>query len=279
MNGLGNYIKTVTLMGALTVLVMLVGGAIGGSGGMQMAFIFALLMNGGGYWFSDKLAISMTKSRPLPKSENPRLHEMIERLARNAGLPMPRVYLTPSAQPNAFATGRNADHAAIAVTEGLLRLLNTEELEGVLAHELAHIKNRDVLIGSLAAVMAGAIMMLADMAKWAMIFGNSDDEDGGGGLLAIILAPLAAMIIQMSISRSREYLADATGAQIAGNPHGLASALLKLQHGAQIPMQTNAATSHLFIVNPLSGQRLRTLFSTHPPIEERVKRLHSLKVR
>ena len=285
MIGFGNRFKTIVLMSILTVLVILIGGALGGSNGMKMAFLFALLMNGASYWFSDKIALSMAGAQPLTREENPELYAIVERLAHRAGLPMPKLYIIPSPQPNAFATGRNPQHAAVAVTAGILQLLNREELEGVLAHELAHIKNRDVLISTIAAVMAGVITMLADWAQWALMFGGgaNDEEEGPSGLAAlplIILGPIAALLVQMAISRSREYLADSTGAQIAGNSYGLAQALLKLQRGtAMIPMNVNPATSHLFIVNPLTGQRLLSLFSTHPPIEERVKRLYNLNSR
>ncbi len=282
MSGFGNQLKTVVFMSILTVLVILAGQALGGNTGMIMAFVFALLMNGASYWFSDKMVIAMTRSKPLPRENNPELYDMVEKLARNAGLPMPRLYLTPSPQPNAFATGRNPANSVVAVTEGLLRILNREELEGVISHELAHIKNRDILIGSLAAVMAGVITTLANWAQWALLFGGlgGDDEEGGSGLAAIpliILGPLAAMLVQMAISRSREYLADSTGADIAGNSQGLAQALLKLEQGARmVPMEVSPAASHMFIVNPLTGRQLMNLFSTHPPISERVKRLRSM---
>jgi heat shock protein HtpX len=279
MSGFGNNIKTLIFMSALTALVVLAGSALGGQTGMLLAFGFALVMNGVSYWFSDSIVIKMTGSKPLEPQDNPHLYETVNRLAGRAGIPMPKLYLTPSHQPNAFATGRNPNHAAVAVTQGLLTMLNQEELEGVIAHELAHIKNRDILIGSLAAVMAGVISMLANWAQWALIFGggSSDDEDGPSGLAAlpmIILAPIAAMLIQMAISRSREYLADSTGAGIADNSQGLAQALLKLERGAKLaPMQVSPAASHMFIVNPLSGKSLVNLFSTHPPIAERVNRL------
>lgn len=282
MSGFGNQLKTLIFMSVLTALVVVAGSALGGRSGMVLAFGFALVMNGASYWFSDKIVIKMTGSRPLERRDNPELFDMVERLAREAGIPMPKLYLAPSPQPNAFATGRNPDHAAVAVTEGLLRLLNREELAGVIAHELAHIKNRDILIGTLAAVMAGVITMLANWAQWALIFGggSSDDEEGGSGLAAlpmIILAPIAAMLVQMAISRSREYLADSTGADIAGRPDGLAQALLKLEQGARmIPADVNPATSHMYIVNPLSGRRLINLFSTHPPVTERVKKLRNM---
>ena len=275
--GFGNQVKTITLMSLLTILVVVIGGALGGRGGMQTALMFAILMNGFSYWFSDKIALSMTRSQPVSRQEHPELYAMVEKLSERAGLPVPRVYISDSYQPNAFATGRNPQNAAVSVTTGLLQLLNREELEGVIAHELAHIKNRDVLISTVAAVMAGVITMLAQWAQWALLFGSSNDEEEGGGLASlplIILGPIAAMLVQMAVSRSREYLADSTGAQIAGNPNGLASALLKLERGSSmIPMKVNPAASHLFIVNPLNGQRLVSLFSTHPPIQERVKRL------
>lgn len=277
--------KTVFLMSLLTILVILAGGALGGANGMKMAFVFALVMNFGSYWFSDKVALSMTRSQPVSREENPGLYAIVEKLAYNADLPMPRIYMTPSNQPNAFATGRNPHHSAIAVTQGIMQILNREELEGVLAHELAHIKNRDILISTLAAVLAGVITTLANWAQWALMFGGfgGDDEDGASGLAAlplIILGPIAALLVQMGISRSREYLADATGAEIAGNSYGLAQALQKLERGsAMIPMNVNPAASHMFIVNPLNAKRVASLFSTHPPIEERVKRLYSMSNR
>jgi len=282
MQGLGNQLKTMFLMTLMTILVILIGRAIGGSQGMFIAFIFAMVMNFGSYWFSDKLALTMTRSQPLAREEAPELYTIVEKLARQANLPMPKIYLTPASQPNAFATGRNPQHAAIAVTQGIMQTLNRQELEGVLAHELAHIKNRDILISTLAAVMAGVITTLANWAQWALLFGmGSEDEEGLSGLAAlplIILGPIAALLVQMGISRSREYLADETGARIAGNSTGLAQALLKLEQGAALrPMNVNPAASHMFIVNPLTAQRLRSLFSTHPPIQERVNRLNSMK--
>ncbi len=282
MQGLGNQLKTMFLMTLMTILVILIGRAIGGSQGMFIAFIFAMVMNFGSYWFSDKLALTMTRSQPLAREEAPELYAIVEKLIRQANLPMPKIYLTPASQPNAFATGRNPQHAAIAVTQGIMQTLNRQELEGVLAHELAHIKNRDILISTLAAVMAGVITTLANWAQWALLFGmGSEDEEGLSGLAAlplIILGPIAALLVQMGISRSREYLADETGARIAGNSAGLAQALLKLEQGAALrPMNVNPAASHMFIVNPLTAQRLRSLFSTHPPIQERVNRLNSMK--
>ncbi len=281
MNGLGNQIKTLLLMSVLTILVVLIGRGIGGQSGMMMALIFALIMNGGSYWFSDKIALSMTGAQPLSKHDNIEIYAMVEKLTSNARMPMPRLYITPSAQPNAFATGRNPKHSAVAVTQGLLNILNREELEGVIAHELAHIKNRDVLISTIAAVMAGVITTMANWAQWALMFGigNSDEEEGSGFLASlplIILGPIAAMLVQMAVSRSREYLADSTGAKIAGHSRGLANALLKLDKASRgIPMDVNPAASHMFIVNPLSAQRLMNLFSTHPTIEDRVHRLQA----
>ena len=272
--------KIFLLMAALSGLFMVSGQALGGQNGMIVALVMALGMNFFAYWFSDKMALKMSRAREASNSDAPELHTMVEYLATKAKLPKPRVYIMPGDTPNAFATGRNPEHAAVAVTEGLLRLLNRDELEGVLAHELAHIKNRDILISSIAAVMAGAISYLATMAQWAMIFGGgSDEEEGGGGLIGslamMIIAPMAAMLIQMAISRSREYSADATGAEICGKPHGLASALKRLEdYNRQLPMQINPATAQMYIVNPLSRQSLSRLFSTHPPIQERIRRLN-----
>jgi heat shock protein HtpX len=243
-------------------------------------------MNFFSYWYSDKMVLKMYRAQEVSATQSPELHEMVARLSRNAGLPMPRVYVIPQDTPNAFATGRNPEHAVVAVTRGLLKLMDTREVEGVLAHELGHVKNRDILIGTVAATMAGAVMMLASMARWSAIFGggsHSDEEGGLGGIGLIvmsILAPLGAMIIQMAISRSREYLADATGAAIAGRPDGLASALEKLgAYSRRIPMEANPSTAHMFIVNPLAGGSFRNLFSTHPPIEERVARLSGQRPR
>ena len=279
-----NTIKTGLLLGALTGLLMLIGGYFGGKGGIVIAFIFAMVMNFGAYWFSDKLILKMYSAQEVSVNEAPQLYAMVKDLALRAGLPMPKVYIVPGDTPNAFATGRDENHAVVAVTEGIMRMLNKDELEGVLAHELTHIKNKDMLIGSIAATLAGAIVMLANMAQWAAIFGGasrSDDEEGGGifGLIFMaILAPIAATIIQMAISRSREYLADAGGAKVSGKPYGLAGALEKLGRASQtIPMNANPSTAHMFIVNPLTGKSLMNLFSTHPPIEERVARLRSMK--
>lgn len=281
MNSFGNQIKTLLLMSVLTILVVLIGRGIGGQSGMLMALVLALVMNGGSYWFSDKIALSMTGAKPLTRNDNIEIYNMVERLTANAGIPMPRLYITPSTQPNAFATGRNPKHSAVAVTQGLLNILNYEELEGVIAHELAHIKNRDVLISTIAAVMAGVITTMANWAQWALMFGrgNSDEEEGSGFLAAlplIILGPIAAMLVQMAVSRSREYLADSTGARIAGHSRGLSKALLKLDQASRVvPMDVNPAASHMFIVNPLSAKRLMNLFSTHPTIEDRVRRLQN----
>ena len=278
---MGNQLKTTLLLGSLTGLIVLIGRYFGGSSGMVIAFVFAVLMNFGSYWFSDKIVLKLYKSRQLSSQESPELYSLVSRLSQSASLPMPKIYLIPSEAPNAFATGRNSQHAVIAVTQGILRLLNSSELEGVLAHEIAHIKDRDILISSIAATLAGVIMMIASMARWAALFGGfggSDDDDGGilGFVVLAFLAPLAALIIQLAISRSREYLADSTGARIAGNPLGLASALEKLDSASKkIPIKASPATAHLFIVNPLSGKSLMSLFSTHPPTAERIARLRS----
>jgi heat shock protein HtpX len=282
---MGNTVKTALLLGALTGLLMLVGGLIGGKGGVYIAFIFAVILNFGSYWFSDKLVLKMYKAQEVSESSAPDLHAIVRNLAMKASLPMPKVFIIPEATPNAFATGRNEAHAVVAVTEGIMRILTREELEGVIAHELSHIKNKDMLISSIAATIAGAISMLATMAQWAAIFGggrSSDEDNGGGGIIGLIamaiFAPLAAAVIQMAISRSREYLADAGGANITKNPYGLASALEKLTQASQIiPMDAKPSTAHLFIVNPLSGKAFMNLFSTHPPLEERIARLRSMK--
>lgn len=280
-----NSFRTALLLGALTGLLMLIGGYFGGRGGVAIAFLFAMVMNLGSYWFSDKIVLSMYRAQEVTESQAPELYHMVKNLAMKASLPMPRVYIIPQDTPNAFATGRNEEHAVVAVTEGILRILDRDELEGVLAHELTHIKNRDILIGSIAATLAGAIVMLAHMAQWAAIFGgvSRDDDEGGGGILGLILmailAPLAATIIQMAISRSREYLADDGGAKVSGKPYGLAGALEKLSRASQaVPMEANPSTAHMFIVNPLTGRSFASLFSTHPPIEERIARLRSMRV-
>jgi len=279
-----NTLKTGLLLGALTGLLMFIGGYFGGKGGIMIAFIFASVMNLGAYWFSDKIVLRMYNAQEVSESQAPDLYRMVKDLAMKANLPMPRVYIVPGDTPNAFATGRNEHHAVVAVTEGILRMLNRDELEGVLAHELTHIKNKDMLIGSIAATIAGAIVWLAHMAQFAAFFGgasrDSDEEGGGviGLILMAILAPIAATIIQMAISRSREYLADEGGAQVSRKPYGLAGALEKLSRASQvIPMNANPSTAHMFIVNPLTGRSLMNLFSTHPPIEERIARLRSMK--
>ena len=276
---MGNQFKTALLLTAMTVFIIFIGRLLGGQQGMILAFLLAGAMNFFSYWFSDRMVLRMYRAREVDASQAPELVATVQRLSRNAGLPMPRVYIIPQEAPNAFATGRNPDHAVVAVTEGLLRLMAPAEIEGVLAHELGHVKNRDILIGTVAATMAGAVMMLATMARWSAIFGGGrgDDEGdlGGIGLIVMsLLAPIGAMIIQMAVSRSREYQADATGAAIAGRPDGLAAALEKLGgYSKQLPMQANPSTAHMFIVNPLSGRSFRSLFSTHPPIEERIARL------
>jgi heat shock protein HtpX len=282
-----NRFKTTLLLSLLTVLLVGMGGAVGGQGGMMIAFLMAAVMNFGSYWFSDKIVLRMYNAQEISQGDNPAFYGMIERLAGRAGLPMPKVYIIPDQSPNAFATGRNPSHAAVAATEGILRILSPEELEGVMAHELGHVKNRDILISTIAATFAGAISMIGSMLQWgAMLGAGRDDEDGGGlaglvGSLAMaILAPIMAMLIQMAVSRSREYLADATGAEICGKPRALASALGRLQNASQqIPMHdAKPATAHMFIVNPLTGGGLMSLFSTHPPMEERIARLQAMSV-
>jgi heat shock protein HtpX len=280
-----NSLKTALLLGALTGLLMMIGGLFGGQQGVVIAFIFAMVLNFGSYWFSDKLVLRMTHAQPVSESEAPELYGIVKNLALRASLPMPRVYVIPEDAPNAFATGRDEQHAVVAVTQGILRILNRDELEGVIAHELTHIKQRDILISSIAATLAGAIVMLANMAQWAALFGGGsrDDDEGGGSnivslILMAVLAPLAATLIQMAISRSREYLADAGGAKISGKPYGLANALDKLSRASQaIPMETSPSTAHMYIVNPLTGRSLMNLFSTHPPTEERIARLKSMR--
>jgi len=284
---MGNLFKTALLLGVLTSVLVLLGGALGGQQGMLLGLIFAAVMNFGAYWFSDKIALSMSGAQPIDEAQAPELFRTIRNLATRAGLPMPQVYVIPQDAPNAFATGRNPENAAVAVTEGIVRVLDHEELEGVLAHELAHIKNRDTLIMTVAATLAGAITYAAHMAQFAAIFGGHrrDDEEGNGGggvfgtLALAILAPIAASLIQLAISRAREYQADATGARIAGKPWGLAKALEKMEMASGMARaQPAPATAHLYIVNPLTGGGLRALFSTHPPIQERVARLRAMTV-
>lgn len=285
---MGNTLKTGALLAVLTVLFVFLGGLAGGEQGMVMAFLFAGLMNFASYWWSDRIVLWMYGAQEVSEAEAPEFHSLVRRLAQRAGLPMPKVYIIPSETPNAFATGRNPQHAAVAATQGILRILTPDELEGVMAHELGHVRNRDILISTIAATLAGAIMMLARMAQFAALFGggrSQEDEEGGGAggivgmVLLAVLAPLAAMLIQMAISRAREYLADAAGAQISRKPQALASALEKLERAAHaVPMEANPSTAHLFIVNPLRGSGLLSLFSTHPPVAERVARLRAMRV-
>lgn len=273
-----NNLKAWLLMGVLTVLLVSTGKLLFGNAGMSVMLMLSVIMNFSGYWWSDRIAVRMTGSRPIGEREAPELYQIVEKLAKQANLPMPRLYITPSSQPNAFAAGRNPQNAVVAVTEGILQMLSLDELEGVLAHELAHVRNNDILIGSVAAMMAGAISMIANIAQWGLIFGFGDDEDNPigliGSLVAIIIMPIAALLVQLAISRSREFKADESGAAIAGRPDGLANALLKLERGSKmIPMDVNPAAAHMFIVSPLSGRSFASLFSTHPPISERVSRL------
>jgi heat shock protein HtpX len=282
-----NGLKTAALLGGLTGLLVLMGNWLGGTGGMVMAFGFAIMMNMGADWFSDKMALRMAGAREVSPEEAPELHRLVEELCAYARLPKPRVAIIESPAPNAFATGRDPNHAVVAVTTGIMQILDRRELAGVLAHELGHVKNRDILISSIAATIGGAITMIAQMAQWSMMFGGfggqSDDEEGAGmgsllgGILMMILAPIAAMVIQMAISRAREYGADETGAHVHGDPEALASALEKLEYySKQIPLPVNPAASHLFIVKPLTGVSMGELFSTHPPIQERVARLRRM---
>jgi heat shock protein HtpX len=280
-----NTVKTTMLMTVLTVLLVLVGNFIGGNNGMIFAFVFALAMNFGSYWFSDKIVLAMYHAKEITSEQNPTIFEIVQDLTTRAGLPMPRVYMIDSDQPNAFATGRDPQHAAVAVTTGIMQLMPKNEIRGVVAHELAHVKHRDILISSIAATIAGAITMLANIAQWAMIFGgfggrgSSDDEGGNpiAALVMIIVAPIAAMLVQMAISRSREYDADEGGAKISGDPMALANALRRLEAvKEEIPMKATPATAHMFIINPLSGKSLKNMFSTHPPIEDRIARLEEM---
>jgi heat shock protein HtpX len=281
---MANTMKTTLFLALLTGLFVAVGGLFGGRSGMVMAFGLALVMNFVSYWFSDKIVLKMYGAKPLAESDAPVVHRIVRNLATKAGIPMPKLYMLPSAAPNAFATGRNPQHAAVAVTDGILRIMDETELEGVLAHELSHVLNRDILISTVAATIAGAISMLANMAQWGLMFGGSRDEEGRSTnpialILTIILAPLAAMLIQMAVSRSREYQADASGARLTRNPLGLASALGKLDQASRVvQMDANPATAHMFIVNPLAGgQALMNLFMTHPPISDRIARLRAMR--
>src|SRR5512145_2394923 len=281
---MGNVFKTALLLAVLTALFLLIGSAVGGEQGMIMAFGLAVVMNVGAYWFSDKIVLRMYGAREVSEADAPSLHGTVRRLSIAAGIPMPKVYVIPSDCPNAFATGRNPAHAAVAVTEGIMRLLSQDELEGVLAHELGHVKNRDILIGTIAATLAGAIMMLARFAQFAAIFGGGgrDRDEGGGGALGMIflaiVAPLGAMLVQMAVSRSREYVADESGARFCGRPESLANALQKISYASQrVPMEASPATAHMFIMSPLSGGGIRSLFSTHPPIEKRIERLRAMR--
>lgn len=282
---MGNTIKTAFMLAALTALFLLIGRAVGGQGGMMIAFVMAVVMNVGSYWFSDTIVLKMYGAREVSESEAPRLHAIVHRLAAAAGTPVPKICVIPGDSPNAFATGRNPSHAAVAATEGILRMLPEDELEAVLAHEMGHVRNRDILIGTVAATIAGAIMMIANMAQFAAFFGGGRDRDGEGGgggvigmLLLAVLAPLGASLIQMAMSRSREYLADETGAKLCGNPLALARALQRISGASEaVPLESaGPATAHLFIVNPLSGGGIAGLFSTHPPVEERVARLRAM---
>jgi heat shock protein HtpX len=279
-----NALKTVFLLTLLTLLFVFIGQVVGGKSGMIIALIFAAIMNLTTYWFSDKIVLAMYRAQPIKESDHPRLYSLVRQTATKAGLPMPKVYIIPTQTPNAFATGRNPKHAAVAVTAGILKILDEDELEGVISHEMAHVRNRDILTGSIVATVAGAISVLAHMAQWGAIFGGfggRDDEGRGGGglglLIMAIVAPLAALLIQMAISRSREYSADQTGAKISHKPLSLANALRKLEYASRrMPLEANPSTAHLFIVNPLSGKGMASLFSTHPPVEERVARLEAM---
>ncbi len=279
-----NGLKTMVLMVTLTLMLVGFGAILGGKTGMTIALLMAFVMNFITYWFSDKIVLKMYGAREVSEAEAPQLYSMVRSLSQRAGLPMPRVCIIDEDQPNAFATGRNPAHGTVAVTTGIMRILSREELEGVIAHELAHIKNRDILVSTVAATIAGAISYLAQMAQWAAIFGGrSDDEEGGSNPIAaivmMIVGPIAAMLVQMAISRAREYGADEGGARICGNPMYLANALKKLHMASQqIPLDANPATSHMFIVNPLTGGGILRLFSTHPPIEDRIERLQAMRL-
>jgi heat shock protein HtpX len=279
----GNMLKTTMLLAALTALIVWFGQMLGGGQGALLALCFAAVMNVGSYWFSDRIVIAMYRAQPITEADDPELYSIVHDLAEKNHIPMPRLYVIPTDSPNAFATGRSPSHAAVAVTAGIRRLLDRHELEGVLAHELAHVINRDILISSVAATLAGAIMMLGNMARWSMIFGGGqrDDREGGGGaiglLFSVILAPIAASLIQMAISRSREFQADDTGARVSREPEALASALRKIStYSERIPLPATPSTAHMFIINPLHGVSLQNLFSTHPPVEQRIARLEQI---
>lgn len=275
-----NSVKTVFLMTAMMGLFLLAGYVLGGNSGMTIAFVFALVMNFGSYWFSDKIVLKMYRAQEVTREQAPKFYNMVEQLAQNANLPMPKVYIINDPTPNAFATGRNPKNAAVAATTGILQSLNNDEMAGVMAHELAHVKNRDILVSTIAATLVGSITFIAHMAGWAMMFGRGNDRDGAGlgGLVLLILSPIIAMLLQMAISRSREFMADSGGAKISGNPMGLATALEKISRGNQIKPVNHASPSsaHMFIINPLTGGGMAKLFSTHPPTEERIKRLKEM---
>jgi heat shock protein HtpX len=281
---MNSFFRTTFLLGLMTGLLMLIGGLLGGRGGVEMAFVVAVIMNFGSYWFSDRIVLRAYGAQPLDANNAPELYSIVNELAHSAGIPMPRLFLIDSDTPNAFATGRNPHHAAVAVTRGIMRICDREELKGVLGHELSHVINRDILTSSIAATMAGAIMMLATWVRWGAIFGlgRSDDDDRGGALGLIfvaVLAPIAATMIQLAISRTREYQADASGARLTHNPFNLANALRKLESSNErMPLDASPSTAHLFIVNPLSGRGIARLFSTHPPIEERIRRLEQMRI-
>jgi heat shock protein HtpX len=282
---MSSAVKTTFLLASLTALILLFGELFGGSEGVKWAFVIAAVMNLGSYWFSDKIVLMSYGAQPIAETDAPELYQIVRRLSQKANVPMPRIYRIPTDSPNAFATGRNPQHAVVAVTDGILRLLSWEELEGVLAHELGHVFNRDILVSSIAATLAGAVMMLARMAQWGAMFGGmsrNERDDRAGGLsliLMAILAPIAAMLIQLAVSRAREYGADDSGARLCGNPEALASALEKLAiQSGRIPLAASPQSAHLFIVNPLSGRSFANLFSTHPPIEERIRRLRTMRL-
>lgn len=280
---MSNRIRTTFLLAVLTVMIVGIGKMLGGNGGMVIALVIAGAVNFFSYWYSDKIVLRMYRAHEVGREEAPELYEIVEHLCSRAGLPVPRLCIIPQQAPNAFATGRNPEHAVVAVTEGLLRYMDRREIAGVIAHELGHVKNRDILIGSIAATLAGAIMLIANFARWAAIFGgmSRDEGEGGGGIIGLlamsIIAPVAALLVQTAVSRSREYLADSTSAQITGNPEWLAAALEKLDtYTKKIPMEVNPSTAHMFIASPVSGRGVMHLFSTHPPIADRIARLRGI---